>query len=247
MRILGIDIDESSRAETLACLEAMLDEPHFHRIATVNPEFLVRAESDSTFRVNLLQAERRIADGFGITLVAFLRRARVPARFAGADLTEKILALAQDRGSAVYLAVRADGLSSFRETKAAILRRYPDLIVTGDVIRPPEAAQYRSSAARARIVLCNFGAPEQEYFVESLRTAPGDIRLALGVGGSFDYWTGKQTRAPRFMRTAGLEWLWRLISQPKRIGRIFQATVVFLFLCTIESHITKKDHREKAS
>jgi glutamyl-tRNA synthetase len=89
------------------------------------------------------------------------------------------------------------------------------------------------------IVLCNFGAPEQELFLMKLKDNSGDIRFAMGVGGSFDYLTGKQKRAPKWLRVIGLEWLWRLILQPKRFKRIWNATVVFLVKSLKKSHTCK--------
>lgn len=78
------------------------------------------------------------------------------------------------------------------------------------------------------IIFCNFGAPYQEKFLSSLKSLENSkIKLAMGVGGSFDYLTGKIKRAPVWMRRIGLEWLWRLIQQPKRIKRIFNAVIIF--------------------
>ena len=74
---------------------------------------------------------------------------------------------------------------------------------------------------------CNFGAPDQEYFLESLRGRSESVRLVMGVGGAFDFLTGKLPRAPRVFRVIGLEWLWRLFLQPSRWKRIWRAVVVF--------------------
>jgi N-acetylglucosaminyldiphosphoundecaprenol N-acetyl-beta-D-mannosaminyltransferase len=84
---------------------------------------------------------------------------------------------------------------------------------------------YNIQNTKYEILFCNFGAPHQEKFLNSLKSAK--IRLAMGVGGSFDYVTGKLQRAPRAMRIFGLEWLWRLILQPKRWRRIWNAVIVF--------------------
>jgi len=78
------------------------------------------------------------------------------------------------------------------------------------------------------IVFANFGAPYQEKFLNSLKSAKNSkMRLVMGVGGSFDYLTGKIRRAPVFTRKIGLEWLWRLIQQPRRIKRIWNAVIIF--------------------
>lgn len=79
----------------------------------------------------------------------------------------------------------------------------------------------------ADILICNFGAPYQEKFIfHNIKKIP-TVKLAIGLGGSFDFLTGKIKRAPKIMRFIGLEWLWRLFKQPKRIKRIFRAVIVF--------------------
>lgn len=77
------------------------------------------------------------------------------------------------------------------------------------------------------ILFCNFGAPFQEKFINLLKN--GNMELAMGVGGSFDFITGKIKRAPLWVRNIGMEWLWRLILQPKRFKRIFNSVVVFMW------------------
>lgn len=227
MKIFGIEIDDLSREDVISRVREFLDEPRFHRIATVNPEFLLRAEKDPGFHYSLAAADLRIADGFGIVLAGLLRGKRF-TRFAGADLTEEILEIADEKKLSVYLAVRADGLCTFEEVKAAILKKYPNIIIDGADIRVSSHASYLISHASS-IILCNFGAPEQEYFLESLREKMSMVRLAMGVGGSFDFMTDKVKRAPERMRAIGLEWLWRLILQPKRWKRIWNAVIVFPF------------------
>lgn len=226
MELLGVPLSTDSRADLLAEVSAYLSEPKFHRIATVNPEFLVLSEKDQAFKASLLAADLRIADGFGIILVGFFRGRKL-VRIPGADLVYDILALAEKDGPNVFLAIKKDGLSSYEEIRQALLKKYPSLNIGGLEIAVSDLKNYQLPATSYQLVLCNFGAPEQEIFLESLRSNPGNIRLAIGVGGSFDYLTGKLKRAPKILRLLGLEWLWRLILQPKRWRRIWSAVVVF--------------------
>jgi N-acetylglucosaminyldiphosphoundecaprenol N-acetyl-beta-D-mannosaminyltransferase len=86
----------------------------------------------------------------------------------------------------------------------------------------------KSHISQYNIILVNFGAPEQEQFIYSLKGQENaKIKLAIGVGGSFDFLTGKVKRAPAWMRSIGLEWLFRLIQQPNRWKRIWNAVVIF--------------------
>ena len=246
LSILGVSISTLSRNEILARAEAFLVETKFHRIATVNPEFLVRAEKDPAFKQSLQQADLCVADGIGIVWAGWLQGKRV-TRFPGVDLLHEILSRAERDGLSVFLAIKKDGLSSYEEIRMALLKKFPRLTIDGVDV---EVDSYQVSSikyqvygipnTKYRILLCNFGAPEQEFFLESLRNNPGDVRLVMGVGGAFDFLTGKQTRAPRCLRVIGLEWLWRLILQPKRWKRIWNAVVIFPVKVLLGSSVSKE-------
>lgn len=226
MNIFGIPIDDFSREEIINRAQDFLDEPKFHRITTINPEFLLLAEKDERFRKVLLDTDMRVVDGFGIVLAGWLQGKHI-TRFTGADLMEEILHIANCKKLSVYLAVRADGLSKYEEVKGVIGKKYPNIEVTGTNIDPKI---YDSQfLIHNSMIFCNFGIPEQEFFLAKLKEQGSKSRLAMGVGGSFDYITGKQRRAPKLLRFIGLEWLWRLIGQPKRYSRIWNAIAVFLF------------------
>ena len=132
----------------------------------------------------------------------------------------EIFRIANEKKISVYLAVRADGLSSYEEVREVILKKYPNIKIDGENRVVAEFKSYQLKAKNYQLVFCNFGAPEQETYLETLRSNPGNLRLAIGVGGSFDYLTGKLKRAPKIMRLIGLEWLWRLIKNPRKIGKV---------------------------
>ena len=237
MFVLGVPICTDSRAEILLQVRKFLNEPKFHRIATVNPEFLVLADNSPVFKVSLLAADLCVADGFGIVLAGFLQGKKI-SRLPGVDLLHELFAIAEQDGHSVFLAIKNDGLSRYSDVRAAVLKIYPRLQIDGmdiDIadcrleIADSQVLNLKSKIInhKSRILLCNFGAPEQELFLESLRNNPGDVRFAMGIGGAFDFLTGKQKRAPKWLRIIGLEWLWRLILQPKRWRRIWTAVVVF--------------------
>ena len=228
MNILGIEINNLSREEIIDRVKFFLDDPQFHQIATINPEFLLEAEENNAFRSTLQICDLRIADGFGITLAFLLKGTQLKCRFPGVDLMEKILFIANEKHLKVYLAIRKNGLSSFQEVKDALSKKYPNILINGADI---DVLSHHLSLITypASVVLCNFGAPSQEIFLASLKNTSSNIRLAVGIGGSFDYLTGKMTRAPQCMRLVGLEWLWRLIQQPKRFKRIWNAVILFPF------------------
>lgn len=235
MRLLGIAIDNLPRQAISEKIGLFLEEPAFHRIATINPEFLLLAEKNPEFRRALEEADLKIADGVGISLAFFLRGAKLKYRFAGADLMAEILKTAEQKNLSVFLAVRKDGLSSYQEIRSALLKKYPRLRVDGREFE--EFIPNSQFLIHNSIVFSNFGIPFQETFLSEMKKLPqySGIRLAMGVGGSFDYLTGKLPRAPKIMRIFGLEWLWRFFLQPiKRSRRIWNAVIVFPFKVLLE-------------
>lgn len=247
MNILGIRIDNLSKKETLEKVNRFLNEGEFHQIATVNPEFILAAQTDAEFRDILNQCDLSVVDGVGIWF-AFLRYGKyLKARMTGIDLMKEILKIANEKKLGVFLLASDRGLSTYENVCAAILKKYPRLQISGADINPViarsgvtkqspnnEPGEIKNeiatllTVARNDIVFCNFGAPEQEKFLYSLKNQENaKIKLVMGVGGSFDYLTGKISRAPFLLRKAGLEWLWRLIQQPQRIKRIWNAVIIF--------------------
>ncbi len=236
MRILGVRIDNLSKKEILEKIEFFLIEEKFHQIATVNPEFILAAQADADFRKILNDCDLNVADGVGIWY-AFLRFGKfLQGRFAGVDLLAEILQIASEKKLSIFLAISKDGLSSFAEIKSIIQKKYPDLKIEGADIginKQSSVINHHGMKSNSQfkindcdILICNFGAPWQERFIKNVKSAK--IRLAIGVGGSFDFLTGKIARAPIWLRKVGLEWLWRFAQEPVyRSKRIFKAVIIF--------------------
>jgi len=239
MEVLGVRVDNLTRAEILAQARNFLNEKKFHQIATINPEFIVTAQKDAKLKKILNNCDLNVADGTGINFAFWRRGERLKFRLPGADLMDEILKLAEEKNLKIFLAANKNGLSTWEETRDAILNKYPKLIISGANLSCHSRLDRESSEEIANpkldsfvrgndILFCNFGAPDQEKFLNSLKSAGNDnIRLAMGVGGSFDYLTGKISRVPVWMRNLGLEWLGRLIKQPGRAKRILNAVIVF--------------------
>ena len=232
MDIFGVRVDNLERKEMLEKISRFLSEDKFRQIATINPEFILEAQKDEEFKKILNGCDLNIADGMGIRFAFWRLGEKLKYRMAGAELMQEILKIANEKKLKIFLAANNKGLSNFEETRDAILQKYPTLEIDGVNMSchsglDPESQEILKQVQDDKydIIFCNFGAPFQEKFLNSLKC--DKIRLAVGVGGSFDYLTGKLKRAPKWMQFFGVEWLWRLILQPKRIKRIFNAVVVF--------------------
>lgn len=219
---MGIKIDNLDRKEILERISHFLNNGSFHQIATINPEIILKAQKDGGYREILNSCDLNVADGAGIKLAFWRFGKNLKCRLAGIDLMLELLKTASEKNLKIFLVAKSGGLSSWKETKDAILKIYPDLEMDG-----ADLAANQSCSCEADVVFCNFGAPDQEKFLNSQKS--DRIRIAVGVGGSFDYLTGKLKRAPKWMQFFGVEWLWRLMLQPKRIKRIFNAIIIFPF------------------
>lgn len=217
-------VDNFSREEILEKISCFLNEEKFHQVATVNPEFILEAEKDREFQKILNSCGLNVADGIGIRFAFWKFGEKLRCRMTGADLLEEILKIASNKGLEIFLAANSRGLSSWEETRDAILKKYPNLLIKGENLNKNNP-EYHVENGATQLLFCNFGAPFQEKFLNFQKD--GKIRLAVGVGGSFDYLTGKLKRAPKWMQFFGVEWFWRLMLQPKRIKRIWNAVFVF--------------------
>jgi len=246
LKLLGIKIDNLSKEETLEKVKRFLGGKKFCQVATVNPEFILLAQEDKEFKKILNSCDLNVADGFGIKLAFWKSGKNLKSRIAGIDLMLEILKIASQNNYDIFLAANKNGLSDWKETRAAILAIYPNLKINGADLSLCEKnnneASYKLQTTNYKILFCNFGAPHQEKFINSIKN--DNIKLAMGVGGSFDFITGKIRRAPLWIRNIGLEWLWRLILQPKRFKRAFNSVVIFLWKAMFEKIIllnNKKD------
>jgi N-acetylglucosaminyldiphosphoundecaprenol N-acetyl-beta-D-mannosaminyltransferase len=161
------------------------------------------------------------ADGQGVVWAARLLGLRVPERVAGIDLMGRLLARGEAEGWPVFLLGATDDVLATFEAEAR--RRHPGLAVAGrrnGYFTVGDEAAVADAVARsgARLLLVGISSPLKERFLARNLHRMGPV-LAMGVGGSFDVWAGKTTRAPAWMQRAGLEWFYRFIQEPRRMWR----------------------------
>ena len=146
----------------------------------------------------------------------------------------RVLQVSNKNNKRIFLVANKSGLSGWQETARVIEKIYPKLKIVGADISLKNKDNQRNlirelqmTDKRPDVVFCNFGAPYQEKFIAKLKKSDVNIKLAVGVGGSFDFISGNIARAPKWLRVLGLEWLWRLFQQPHRWRRIFKAVIIF--------------------
>jgi N-acetylglucosaminyldiphosphoundecaprenol N-acetyl-beta-D-mannosaminyltransferase len=235
--LLGVPIDPLTRAEALARIQAMLQSHAQYHVMTPNSEMLVEAHGNKSFRELLNQTELNIPDSAGLLWAARVTKQHLPERVTGVDTVEALCReLTSDEP--VFFLGAGDGVA---EKAAQNLRlKNKGLQIAGTYAGSPrdeDAADIigRINASGAKLLLVAYGAPKQDMWIDKhLHTMPS-VRVAIGVGGTFDFIAGVRKRAPSVFRSLHLEWLWRVIREPRRIGRILNATVVFPLLILTRS------------
>jgi N-acetylglucosaminyldiphosphoundecaprenol N-acetyl-beta-D-mannosaminyltransferase len=214
-------IDTRGASEILQEVEKVFrGKKQYIRIATINLEYIFEARKNTSFFQALQRADIWTCESIGV----FLHQrffGNTVYRIPGVDFSWDILHLAQKHKRKVFFAVRSDGLSSWKEIERFLKRDFPRLSFSGKEFFLDEDWKSSQDICKSDVVLCNFGIPHQEYFLEKIQQN-NKLMLMMGVGGAFDFWTGKQKRAPKWMREGGLEWLWRFSHNPKRIIRFFR-------------------------
>lgn len=226
--ILGIPLDNLSSPELKRRLLYILSYRRQAQIVTPNPEFLLAAQSDKDFYAALNAATLSVPDGMGLKFAAWLKGSGL-YRHPGANLVKGLLNLASAKKYRVAVINWSKGLSSDDDIKRAVAASYPGVTLYVEslerITKGYDVSRLRSF--KPDILFVTFGAPSQDIFISRYRKNLPSLRLAMGVGGSFDFLTGRLKRAPGFFRALGLEWLWRLILQPWRWQRIWRAVVIF--------------------
>lgn len=239
--LLGVPVEILSKQEIfLLCKKWILESSensHCYQISTVNPEFLMEARKNQKFLQVLQKADLRIADGFGLVCASVLLYGfkKKLFRMTGGELTDILAQLCAETGKKIYL-IGAD--SGIAEKAAQVLqKKFPSLIIAGaeegilkdakDSSMLSEKLCARISASGTDVLLVAFGAPKQDLWIAENRERLPGVKIAVGVGGTFDYLAGVVPYAPRVMRALGLEWLFRLATQPHRLNRIVTAVIRF--------------------
>ncbi len=236
MYILGVRVDTVDKSSALSKVADFLASGEGHMIFTPNPEMLVDTQKDSYFKDVLNAGDLNLCDGKGI---AFVSKEKIE-RITGVDFMVDICELAAEKNKSVYL-LGSGSSEVLKECKKNLLVKFPTLKIVGlhpgiQISNDFKFDTEKNDAVIDDIILSApdilfvaFGHKKQEKWIYGFLPELPSVRVAMGIGGSFDFISGKAKRAPAIFRRFGLEWLYRLVREPRRIKRIWKATVVFLF------------------
>ena len=238
--VMGVGFDNLTKREFVDRARQMLSSREKGYVVTPNAEIVYEAVHDDTFRDLLNGAALVLPDGAGVVLGAKILGTPLKEKVAGIEFGEEICKLLAETGGKLYLLGSKPGIADQAGEK--LKEKYPCLMICGTAdgyFRDEAAAVARINEAEPDVVFVCLGAPKQEKFIRS-HFDELNATLYLGLGGSLDGYAGVAQRAPRWMINLSLEWLYRLMKEPKRLGRMMRLPK-FVLICLKEKQRRKKN------
>ncbi len=220
--VLGVSFDDLTMDEAVEIALGFMQERRACYACTPNPEIVMAAKGDAALRAALSGAELVLADGVGITKAAAMLGMPLKSRVPGIDFASNVISRLAQRGGSVYLLGAKPLVAEAAAEK--LTQTYPGIVIAGtnDGYFTDDAPVIEKiNAASPDFLMVCLGSPKQELWM-SANAGRLSCGLMAGLGGSLDVLAGNVQRAPETWRRLGLEWLYRVIKEPKRLGRVMK-------------------------
>lgn len=208
------------------------------QVVTINPEMISNAVKDTDFAEIINNADLVIPDGIGVEIGLKILGYNVK-RIAGIEFSHRMIEeCAKNNQSVALIGAKPEIVKKAKEN---LVKEFPSLYITyihDGYFKEDEQVLEELKIRQPRLVLCALGSPKQEEFILKAKSILPEA-LFVGVGGSFDVWSGEVKRAPEIYQKLGLEWLYRTILDPKRFKRIFPTLPLFVLKVLRERFIPK--------
>lgn len=226
--ILGVGFNNLTLDEAIEAGAALLEDGKFHYVVTPNPEFILSAKKDETFRAVLNAADLALPDGIGVVYAAKILGRPLKGRAPGVDFAQGLMARMALSGQSLFLLGAKPGVA--QQAAENLRKAHPGLRICGahdGYFKEDGPVIEAIRCAKADVVFVCLGAPKQELWMAKNGPLTG-ARLAVGLGGCLDVFAGNVQRAPELWQKAGLEWLYRLMKEPSRIGRMSKLPLILV-------------------
>lgn len=220
--VLGVSFDDLTMDEAVEIALGFMQERRACYACTPNPEIVMAAKGDAALRAALSGAELVLADGVGITKAAAMLGTPLKSRVPGIDFASNVISRLAQRGGSVYLLGAKPLVAEAAADK--LTQTYPGIVIAGtnDGYFTDDAPVIdKINAASPDFLMVCLGSPKQELWM-SANAGRLSCGLMAGLGGSLDVLAGNVQRAPETWRRLGLEWFYRVIKEPKRLGRVMK-------------------------
>jgi N-acetylglucosaminyldiphosphoundecaprenol N-acetyl-beta-D-mannosaminyltransferase len=220
--VLDLPIDCVTMDQTVEILEGFLETPHTKLVFTADSNAFINAKKDPNYQRVFAEADLITPDSAGSVWALGRYGKPVSSRVSGVDLLERICEISEKTGCRIYLLGSSPGVAE--SAKAKLSEKYPKCVFAGTrdgFFKPDQDQDIAASIAATQpdVLVVAMGMPRQELFI--LETAAIiKAKIGIGVGGSLDVHSGNVKRAPRLVQKLRMEWLWRLILNPKKIDKV---------------------------
>ena len=219
---LSVPVDDLTYNETLVWIEQKIENRESCQICTINPEFVIAAQNNSRFLSVLQKASLCLPDGQGLLWAAQLHGVPLRQRVAGSTLVDLIAKNASSKEMKLFFLGAGPGVAKLAAKN--LRAKYPGLPIIHTMEASPSDVDAPSIIQCVRdnnpdILLVAFGAPDQDLWINRHCKELG-VPICIGVGGAFDFISGRTKRAPLLVQRLGFEWLHRLWAQPWRWKRM---------------------------
>ena len=227
--VLGVGFDDFSIGQAVGLASDLMKSGGKAYVVTPNPEIVWACRQNSDLRAAVEGARIVLADGIGIILGArILGRPLQNGRVPGIDFAAALFRKMAESGGSVFLFGSKPGVAD--EAGENLAGEYPGLIIAGTAdgyFSSDSPVIEKINSANPDLLLVCLGAPKQEYWMAE-NAGKLNVPLSIGLGGSLDIFSGRARRAPAFYQKLGLEWLYRLIREPRRLKRMLKLPLFVL-------------------
>ena len=236
--LFDVRFDAMCTDEVVAAIDEAVTTRQRLLISVINAAKLVKMNSDGGLRRAVLGADLILADGMSVVWASRLLFRRLPERVAGIDLMKRILERADQHGYRIYCLGASEEV--LRKVLDLIQTKYPGAILVGArngyyTADEEEEVIKEIAASRSDLLFVGMTSPKKEELLATWADVM-DVPVCHGVGGAFDVMAGKVKRAPRLWQRLGLEWLYRVFQEPRRMWRRYLVTnTIFVWMLARES------------
>lgn len=217
---LGVNVSTLTYDEVITDVKVRMATGEKSTIIAVNPEKFIAAGKDEKVKELINSSTYQIPDGIGVIIASKLKGGNITSRVTGIDMMERLLKFAVDANHPIYMYGAKEEVVT--KAKQNIEAKFPGLKVAGyanGYEKDMKALVKKINDSKAEILFVALGSPRQELWIRDNMSKLTNVMVFQGVGGSFDVFAGHVKRAPKFFRQAGLEWFYRLATDPKRFKR----------------------------
>jgi len=228
VELLGLNIDNYSFEEAIRTAKELIDSSKVSQVVTINPEMFSEAEKNNDFANIIKEAEMVIPDGVGVKIALKLTGKNVQ-RLPGIDFARALLTESALSGIPVAIVgAKEDVITKAVENLQKEINGLNVVYYHNGYFENDTEIYNDIRDKSPKLVLVALGSPKQEFFIYNAKKVLNSC-LMVGIGGSLDVWSGNVKRAPKIFQKLGMEWLYRTVTQPSRLKRIFPTLPMFLF------------------